>query len=82
MSVNINNGTINLQNFAPVKINSSFLYLNPGNPGANTVSVVANATSGSFMDFYIVQVPKNTTNVSLSDTNLAYCRVDLYLWTR
>lgn len=82
VSVNINNGTINLQNSSSVKINSTFLYLNPGSPAANTVSVVANGTSNSYMDFYIIQVPKNTSSVSLNDANQAYCRVDLYLWTQ
>jgi len=87
VTVTINNGTMALQNasgnaynIVATKINSSFLNLNPGAPVLNTITVNANATNGAYMDFYIIQVPKNSGGITLASKDQIACKVNFYLW--
>jgi hypothetical protein len=89
VTVSINTNTINFTNLAsPKQIDPTFLNFNQTIPNQlynNTVKVTATGTPGSWMNLYIVQVPRNPP-VSQNDINLANtqpqpCRLELYLWT-
>lgn len=82
--VYINSGNVSLQyydaNTLRAKIDPELLNLNTTNPVSNTVTVDAVGAPGSYLDFYIVEVPKNADNVNLNTKEQKSCRFELYLW--
>jgi|GEM_PF-329015 len=64
------------------QINSTILNVTTGSPVTNTVTVSALGAPGTYMDFYIVQVAKGTTNVNLNAKEQKSCRFEFYLWTK
>lgn len=86
VTVTINNGTVNLQNSSGTStfltlINSTFLNLNSSTPVADSVTVTASGKPDSYMDFYIVQMPKGVTPAS-GEEDQKSCRFEFYLWAK
>ncbi len=90
-TVNINAYAIPLNNtiiFNPYQINSTYLATNSSNAAQllnNTVTLnITTNNIGSTMDFYIVQVPKSTSNSSITYDNVVpkNCTLTLYLWNK
>ncbi len=69
----------------PYKINSTFLNTSAANPNTlydNIVQVTPTGTPGNTMDFYIVQTPKNVSEIDINKntvTNQNF-RFQLYVW--
>ena len=88
VTVSINMNTINFTDFNPKQIDSAFLNFNQTNPNqlyTNNVTVTAGGIPGSWMNLYIVQVPKNPptpqSEINVANTKPQPCRLELYLWT-
>ena len=89
VTVSINTNTINFTDLVNSKqIDPTFLNFNQTNPTQlynNTVKVTAMGTPGSWMNLYIVQVPRNPptsqNEINLANTQPQPCRLELYLWT-
>jgi hypothetical protein len=88
VTVSINTNTINFTDFNPKQIDPTFLNFNQTNPTQlynNTVKVTAAGTPGSWMNLYIIQVPRNPpvsqNEINLANTQPQPCRLELYLWT-
>jgi len=85
-NVTINNNTIVFDSSnitTPHKINSTFFYSDP-EFNNNTVSIMAESVPLNWMNFYIVEVPKNTPErlINLDNIKPKVCVVDLYLWIK
>lgn len=86
VTVSINTNTITFANFNPKQINPSFLKFNGTNSTLydNSVTVTAGGVPGSWMNLYIIQVPKNPpvsqNEITVANTQPQPCRLELYLW--
>lgn len=85
-NVTINNNTIVFESSnitKPHKINSTFFNDEPEFKN-NTVSIMAESVPLNWMNFYIVEVPKNTPErlIILNNVKPKVCVVDLYLWVK
>lgn len=79
--ITLNSNNIN----TPYKINSSYLNVSSSNPNTfynNSVKLNASGTFGSYMNFYIVQTPKNVsaTDINSNTVPTQDFRFVLYLW--
>jgi hypothetical protein len=87
VNLTINTNTITFTDLGtPLKLDPIYLNLNETNPSQflnNTVKLGAVANPGVWMNFYIVQVPKNTTSSDLTLQNIIPqpSRVEFYIWT-
>lgn len=85
-NVTINENTIifNSSNITtPYKVNSSFYYADPAFNN-NTVSIMAGSNPLDWMNFYLVQVPKDTPEELITKDNVKpkISIIELYLWSK
>jgi hypothetical protein len=87
VTVSINTNTITFTDLAnPKQIDPSFLKFNQTNSTQydNSVTVSAGGIPGSWMNLYIIQVPRNPpvsqNEITVANTLPQPCRLELYLW--
>lgn len=89
VTVSINTNTINFTDFStPKQIDPTFLKFNQTKSTDlydNSVSITAGGIPGSWMNLYIIQVPRNPpvsqNEINVANTKPQPCRLELYLWT-
>jgi hypothetical protein len=87
-NITVNNGTMYMgpSNIStPTKIDSGLLKSDAANKAYNnTVTIMAGSSPGTWMDLYIIEVPKTTPSGDITLANLQpkSCRFQFYLWIK